>query len=226
MTYPTGPYSAPYMVAVADFNNDHWLDIAVAHFGTNSIGIFLGIGNSSFDNQKVISTALCHPLWIHVSDLNNDTLLDLVTTNYGTQSISIFFGNGNGSFSHPITYSTGYDSLSFSVITGDFNNDDQLDLAVANYGTSTVDILLANRSDNFVYHKKFSTGINSHPYSIAVGHFNGDNLLDIAVANYGTNNVGVFLGKGNGNFASQTTYSLGIASPYSIGVGDFNQDNR
>src|SRR5260221_478319 len=111
------------MVAVADFNNDHQLDIAVANFGTNSIGIFLGFGDGSFSSQTVISTDSSRPLWINIADFNNDTLLDIVIANYGTHSISVLYGYGNGSFSHPITYSTGYDSFPFSVVVGDFNND-------------------------------------------------------------------------------------------------------
>jgi hypothetical protein len=70
----------------------------------------------------------------------------------------------------------------------------------------------------------FGTGFGSHSISIAVGYFN-DDTLNIAVANYGTNNIGVLLNNGNGTVANQITYSIDPASPYSIGVGDFNQDN-
>ncbi|CAF4154507.1 unnamed protein product, partial [Adineta steineri] len=226
MIYSTGLYSAPYMVAIGDFNNDHHTDIAVAYYGTNSIGIFLGFGNGSFINKTVISTGSSRPIWIHIADLDNDTSLDIVTANHGTDTISIFYGYGAGTFSYPITYSTGYDSSPFSVISADFNNDNYLDLAIANYGTNNIGILISNGNRTFLHQQVFPTGINSHPHSLIVGHFNDDNLLDIAVANYGTNNVGVLLGNNNGTFTSQTTYSLTTSSPYSIGLGDFNKDNR
>ncbi|CAF5111608.1 unnamed protein product, partial [Rotaria sp. Silwood1] len=225
MTYSTGLYSAPYMVAVGDFNNNDQADIAVAYFGTNSIGIFLGFGNGSFASQKIISTGSSRPIWIHLADLDNDTFLDIVTANYGTDSISIFYGFGNGNFSYPITYSTGYDSSPFSAVSGDINNDNHLDLIIANYGTNNIGIHLANGNRTFLQQKILSTGINSHPYSVIVGYFNNDNMLDIAVANYGNNNIAVLLGEGNATFTSQITYSLNT-SPYSIGLGDFNKDNR
>ncbi|CAF5025798.1 unnamed protein product, partial [Rotaria sp. Silwood1] len=38
---------------------------------------------------------------------------------------------------------------------------------------------------------------DSSPWSIAVGDFNNDTILDIVVANLGSDNVGVFLGRGN-----------------------------
>ncbi|CAF4687245.1 unnamed protein product, partial [Rotaria sp. Silwood2] len=144
MTYSTGLYSAPYMVAVGDFNNNDQADIAVAYFGTNSIGISLGFGNGSFASQKIISTGSSRPIWIHLADLDNDTFLDIVTANYGTNSISIFYGFGDGNFSYPITYSTGYDSSPFSAVSGDINNDNHLDLIIANYGTNNIGIHLAN----------------------------------------------------------------------------------
>ena len=46
--YSTGFASAPNMVAVGDFNNDHRLDIAVANYGTNNVGIFFGFGKWIF----------------------------------------------------------------------------------------------------------------------------------------------------------------------------------
>ena len=36
----------------------------------------------------------------------------------------------------------------------------------------------------------------SFPYTVAVADFNGDGILDLAVANDGNNNVSVLLGKG------------------------------
>ncbi|CAF4253850.1 unnamed protein product, partial [Adineta steineri] len=83
--YSTGIGSAPYMVAVYDLDNDYQLDIVVANFGANNIGIFLGFGNGSFSDQREVSTGASRPISISISDLNNDTLADIVTVNYGTQ---------------------------------------------------------------------------------------------------------------------------------------------
>ncbi|CAF4364039.1 unnamed protein product, partial [Adineta steineri] len=161
-----------------------------------------------------------------ISDLNNDTLPDIVTVNYGTQSISIFYGHGNGNFSSPVTYLTGYDSLPMSLVIGDFNNDNYLDIATANAGTNNVGILFGNQNNTFGNEIIFSTGVGSYPYSIATGYLNDDIFLDIVVANYGTKNIGVFLSNTNGSFTNQITYSIDNASPYSIGIGDVNRDNQ
>ncbi|CAF3825992.1 unnamed protein product, partial [Rotaria sp. Silwood1] len=72
-----------------------------------------------------------------------------------------------------------------------------------------------------------SSQTDSHPHSIVVAGFNDDNLLDIAVANAGSDNIGILLAYGNNTFASQFSYSTGSGSnPYSLTVGDFNNDHR
>src|SRR5258708_22105446 len=74
---------------------------------------------------------------------------------------------------------------------------------------------------SFMAHVDFGAG--TYPYSIAVGDFNGDLVLDLAVANNGSNNVSVFLGNGDGTFQATQSFSAG-SGPLSVAVGDFNGD--
>jgi hypothetical protein len=73
--YEYGPRS----VAIGDFNNDFRLDIAVANFGTNNVGIFLGFDNGSFVSQIEVSTGASRPIAICLVDFDNDTRLDIGT---------------------------------------------------------------------------------------------------------------------------------------------------
>ncbi|CAF1065961.1 unnamed protein product [Rotaria sordida] len=227
MTFSTEDHSRPISVATGDFNNDTHLDIAVANYDSHNIGIFLGYGNGSFANQTTFSTGASHPVSIAVGDLNNDHWLDIVVANNGTNNIGILLGYENGSFGDPITYFTGYDSFPHFIAIDDLNNDHNLDIVVANYGTNNVGVFLGYGNGNFTPQIIYSTSPQSGPYSIVVNDFNKDGQLDIAVANSGKNNVGIFLGYRNGTFTSQTTYSISPGSrPQSIIVGDFNQDNE
>jgi hypothetical protein len=73
----------------------------------------------------------------------------------------------------------------------------------------------------------YSSGGGSSPRTVAVADVNGDNKPDLVVAEYSSNNVGVFLNAGNGTFLNQTTYSTGAGSnPYWIAVADVNGDNK
>ena len=73
----------------------------------------------------------------------------------------------------------------------------------------------------------FPTEDSSESYCVAVGDFNRDGQLDLAVANRASDNIGVLLGYGNGTFGTQTTFSTGYhSSPTRIAVGDFNGDGH
>ena len=80
-----------------------------------------------------------------------------------------------------------------SVAVGDFNGDTRLDLAVANFGSNNVSILLGTGTGSFST-PATNFGVGTGPSSVAVGDFNGDTRLDLAVANFGSNNVSILLG--------------------------------
>jgi hypothetical protein len=66
-----------------------------------------------------------------------------------------------------------------SVITGDFNQDSIVDLAVTNYDSHTLSIMLGNGNGAFQTQQIYSTGNGSGPTEITAGYFNNDTLLDL-----------------------------------------------
>ena len=123
-------------------------------------------------------------------------------------------------FVAPLAFDAG--TVPYSVAVGDFNGDGIPDLAVANYSSNDVSVLLGNGDGSFQGPRNFAAGIS--PRSVAVGDFNGDGIQDLAVANFvdpGT--VSVLLGNGDGTFGSSTSYSVG-SSPTSLVVADLNHD--
>ncbi|CAF0880594.1 unnamed protein product [Rotaria sordida] len=206
MRYLFGRQSLLFGIAAGDFNHDNNLDVAVADYGTGNIGIFLGSGNGSFTLFTLCSTGdKSHVSSVRVAYLNNDSHLDFVVSNSATNNIGVFFGFGNGSFDKQLLYSTGLNSGPIWISVADFNNDGSFDLAVANPLTNNVGIFLGNRQGYFANQTIYLTGLNSKPNSIAVGDFNKDNRLDIAVTNYESNNVAILLGHPIKNAPNQTT---------------------
>jgi hypothetical protein len=112
---------------------------------------------------------------------------------------------------------------SYSVAVGDFNGDGKLDLAVADYVTGTVSVLLGNGNGTFQTHVDYVTG--GLPESVAVGDFNHDGKLDLVVSNNGSNTVSILLGNGDGTFKPQVEYATGNF-PVGVAVADFNGDGE
>ena len=227
ITYFTGTDSLPACVAAGDFNKDGWLDIAVANNVVDNIGILLGNGKGEFSLQTTCFTGTgSSPSSIAIDDFNADGQLDMAVANFGTNNIDIFLGYGNGTFSPQTTYDTGTDSNPISIVSGDLNNDGILDLVVANIGSNNVGVFLGYGSGEFSSQTAYFTGTDSYPISVAVGDVNNDGLLDIGVANFHKNAVGIFLNYGNGTFSSQMVYPIAVSAyPRSIIINDFNKDN-
>ena len=224
--YSTGSESLPYSVVVDNFNNDNCLDIAVANYGTHNIAIYLGHCNGSFADPRMFPTSSSRPLFITSGDFNNDNRSDIVTANYGTNTIGLFLGCGNGSFQSEKRFFTGYDSILYSLATGDFNEDNQLDIAIANYGTNNMGILLGYANGSFAEQQIYSTGRNSNPASIAIADLNNDTHLDIVIANYGSDSISIFLGYGNGSFVPQMKHRVDSnARLQHVNIDDFDGDN-
>jgi FG-GAP-like repeat/Abnormal spindle-like microcephaly-assoc'd, ASPM-SPD-2-Hydin/FG-GAP repeat len=151
----------------------------------------------------------------------------------GTSNVAFFTvaANTADSLAFYLASSPATASVPAAVAVGDFNGDGKLDLAVANEcgsgpscdSSGTVSILLGNGTGNFTLAS--SPAVGEHPVSVAVGDFNGDGKLDLAVANNGSNTVSILLGDGNGNFTLASSVDTGN-NPSSGVVGDFNGDGK
>jgi hypothetical protein len=163
------------------------------------------------------------PYSLAAGDFNNDSRLDIVVANSGSDYIEIIFGYPNEIFMYQMTLTTVNASSPRSFVVADFNNDDKIDIGIVYSDTHNIALFLGYGNISFTSPKTFSTGPHSSPYSIAAADFNNDTQLDIIVANSDSNNVGIFLGYGNGSFGNQTTFPTG-SSPLSVAVSDFNND--
>ena len=79
---------SPQSVTTGDFNDDGWLDLAVANGGSNNVSILRGNGNGTFQ-AAVNYTVGGSPQSVTTGDFNDNMRLDLAVANGGTNNVSI-----------------------------------------------------------------------------------------------------------------------------------------
>ena len=82
---------------------------------------------------------------------------------------------------------------------------------------------LAAHAGQFLEAPEYPTGTS--PQAVAVGDFNGDGKLDVAVVNGNANTVSVMLGNGDGTFQAKTDLVTG-STPRGIAVGHFTSSGN
>ncbi|MBD1211072.1 MAG: VCBS repeat-containing protein, partial [Ignavibacteria bacterium] len=226
-----GTYSAstvtvganPQCVMPGDFDNDGDLDLAVAD-GANNVSLLRNTaGVFAAWGPVLVVGAL--PQAIAVGDYDADGDLDLATVNLTGNNISILLNTGAGAFAGAVNYALSGGSNPEFITTGDFDNDGDLDLATANYGTNTVSILMNSGFGTFALTGNFPVG--TQPQFITAADLNGDGNLDLATANAGgggINDISILVNSNvtPGTFAA-VNYAVG-AGTVAVMPGDFDGD--
>ena len=150
----------------------------------------------------------------------------LTVNGTGFVSGSVVNWNGSARATHFVSHS----QLTASVLASDIATASTVSMTVANPapggGTSNVAFFEITQSTSFAaLGNPVPFAVGSGPASVATGEFNGDDKLDLAVANGFSNNVSILLGNGDGTFQPAAAYSAG-SSPSAVAVGDFNADGK
>lgn len=223
----------PAGLIAEDFNGDGHTDLAVADEGNNSVSVFLGNGDGTFQPRVDYATGNS-PVALVAADLNSDGILDLAIANNGAptvansgDSVTILLGQKNadgtaaGTFAPAATRDFPAGVAPTSLAVADINVDGLPDLVVADgnttatgaTGDNAISGLIGNGGGSFGSNVELPVGTN--PQSLAVADFNDDSTLDVATANSGSDNItvvlnssSVFTGNGTGENGS-----LGIPYP-------------
>ncbi|HEV8376687.1 MAG TPA: VCBS repeat-containing protein, partial [Candidatus Polarisedimenticolia bacterium] len=144
---------APQAVALADFNRDTRLDLAVTSEFDDGVYLFYGKGDGTFSFARVVDAKTpaqksdgtqVGVYGIASGDFDRDGKLDLAVTQFCTDQLAILRGNGNGTFQAATTLAVGRHPTYLSPVRlGDDqlpgNLDDFQDLIVLLTGGSQSD---------------------------------------------------------------------------------------
>ncbi len=169
-------------LALGDFNEDGHVDVAtglsteIAVLLADSTGTLMSPTNVSMD---------AGPFDILAADVNDDGHLDLASCNYGggrgNYSMTMRLGNGDGTFGPVVLLpaATSPDLANVSGIAcGDIDNDNDLDLMVANNATDDMSVYINNGVAGFS--AALRAGIYYGARSPIFADFNGDGHCELA----------------------------------------------
>ena len=145
--------------------------------------VYLGTGNGQYSSPVAYVFGASTPYSLVAGDFNGDGKIDIAVAalcldDQCTQGgVTILLGNGDGSLQSPVSYGTGAQNT-LSLVSGDFNGDGKLDIAVLNQSAS-VSILLGNGDGTL--QPAVVTPVGLANIAIAAADFNGDGKTDVAL---------------------------------------------
>jgi len=161
----------------------------------------------------------CDPYGLAIADYNRDGFNDVAVALASSFEVQIMLGDRDGDLSFGDFFPAGI--VPMELATGDFDNRNGPDLAVANL-VGNLTVALNDGTGAFTTTELDVSAENS---AIVTADFNGDGRLDLAVTHNDANAVSIFRGDGTGGFAFIISYPTG-SCPLGLAFGDFNGDGR
>jgi hypothetical protein len=226
---PTG--YKPAGLATGLFTGSGFTDLAVADEGNDTVSVFLGNGDGTFQTRADYATGNS-PIFVATGDFNGDSVTDLAIANSGAPtsantggSVTILLGQtninntsvGNGQFAQGTIRDFQAGKGPTAIAVGDFNIDGMEDLVVTDQTDNAVSVLLNLGSG--LFGPNFELPVDQAPVSIASADFDGNGKADIATANHNSNDATVILNSSNFAGASNPLASTVFPGVEYIDIG-------
>jgi hypothetical protein len=232
----------PISVSCEDLNGDGKPDLVVGYSGSNTyVSIFTnttatGATTPAFSTTTDFPTT-GDPYSTVIADLNGDGKPDLITANDASSTVSVLINNttpgSTPSFLPKVDFTTGGNPRSVAI--ADFNGDYLPDIAVVNFSSNFVSVLLnttiigAAAPSLEMNWNDFPTGIS--PLSIGSADLNGDGKPDLVTLDYGYSTISSLLntttpGSNAFSFNSSNIIFTQSVYPRSLAIGNINGDGK
>jgi len=215
--YPVGSRE----LLVSDFNEDSIPDVAGLDYRNDALSVALGAGGGILGPTNRYGIVF-RPLSAAAGDFDEDGRLDVAVgkSQEADTDIFILVGDGLGSFAILTSADVG-DTDVTALETADLDADGHLDLVAASFDRDAIGITRGRGNGSFLP-RRLILGIPD-ARDLVLGDWNGDGLVDVAVASIV---LSVLFGDGAGGIMDDAFLESGARSPQSVDSGDFNEDGH
>jgi hypothetical protein len=215
----------PFGVAAADFDADGRIDLAVTSTESEEV-LLLAAGEGGTFARRTAFRSGKGARGIAAADLDGDGDPDLVVASAPRDSVYVWLGDGKGGGR---VKEVGAGVAPFQVAVADLNGDGRLDIAVADESNleslrekGRTSVLFGDGRGGFEAGPVLESATN--PADVKVADFDGDRHADLAVVNWGSGDVSLYRGRGEGRFAPATRLAMGEGPAYGIVLADLDGD--
>ena len=166
-----------------------------------------------------------YPLYVDSADFDGDGNLDLVTADVDDNTVTVLLGDGAGDFKSSTHLRVGASPNTVVATHVNSEEDQNLDLVVANRNSGDLSILFGDGTGEF--DEAISIAAGEDPRSVDVGDLNNDGIPDMVTANVDDSALLLFIGDGFGAFNQSTIIVFEERSlPRAVAIGDLNGDDN
>ena len=226
--------SAPFALTSADLDGDGFVDLVTTHPSDASVRVLLASPNGEFTRQSNYAVGLS-PIFVTTGDMDGahgaaDQSVDLLTVDSGSSTLSLLRSRGDGTFLDAASYDVSLSPRAAEI--GDLDGDGDRDVvsisdfAGRDVGVYTVFLnegIDADEDGRLRLVPRRPVSVGDNPHTLVLDDFDGDDILDLAIAH--TSTIAWFRGHGDGGFAEAIrTSDRRLGNPRTIAGGDFDGD--
>jgi 6-phosphogluconolactonase (cycloisomerase 2 family) len=232
-TIDVGSY--PTSVVAVDMDGNGALDLAVTNSQSNNISILMNTISGSFPHPTITSFAPTRNA-LNVTKNTNITITFNTDINQSTLDNSTIKINGSLSGLHTSTFSYNSSAYTATIIPNTSFKVGEIVTVALTHGIKNItgDSLPNSYSWQFTIKTNISSGLfqrgttiqmgtNSNPYSVAAVDVDGNGILDLAVANYGSGEVAILKNDNTGSFTQTSKVVVG-SNPNTVISTDVDND--
>lgn len=204
----------PNTMSWSDYDLDADIDLALGNWNNGQNYLYENLGSTNFSYH--LEFGLEDTFGMHWGDFDTDGDIDIAVINGDVYAQSYYYQNeGGGVFTVFSEFGTGADNDQAGAC-GDYDNDGDLDIAVAGYGGTLSKLYTNNGPADFSSSEPFEDNSGIYNMCLNWGDYDNDGDLDLAMGSNDSWQTRLYTNQGGGTFVesnlpSSTEYTSSLA---------------